>query len=317
MSAPTESVEQLVAEYRTGRRRALAKLMTLAENGADLSQFDEALAARSDQGLCVGVTGAPGAGKSTLLAALINYLRSVGKTVCALACDPASPFSGGALLGDRVRIDYAHDDEGVFLRSFSARGGAGALANSAAALKRLALGFGFDVVIIETVGAGQDEFAVRELCDVLVLVLTPHTGDDIQWEKAGVMETADVIALNKADLPGADAVYAMLTSIVRDLPTPGDAARPSLARVSAAKGEGIAELWERIIEQGRSPSPRREGTTDPLLVALRREVERRYIQLRKSGDPRVAELSSNLTRGITSPVQAAAATLAIIDETAG
>src|SRR5262249_3228184 len=151
-----------------------------------------------------------GVGKSTLIGKLIEHLRGQHQTVAVLACDPQSPITGGALLGDRFRMTSPPDDDGVFIRSLAAAGGQGAVARALPAMSSLLEAYGFDVIFIETVGAGQGDTAVHELADVVVLLLQPETGDDLQWEKAGLLEIADVVVIHKADLPGAEAVEAQV-----------------------------------------------------------------------------------------------------------
>src|SRR5204862_642253 len=172
-------------------------------------------------------------------------------TVAVLACDPQSPLSGGALLCDRFRLPARPDDDGAFVRSLAAAGGHGAVADNLDALVRLLEAFGFDVVLIETVGAGQGDTAVRDLADGLVLLLQPETGDDLQWEKAGLLEVADVIVIHKADLPGADRVEAQVLAglaLSQAPPVP-------VLRVSGRSGAGVSELWQTIAER-----PLRRGT---------------------------------------------------------
>jgi LAO/AO transport system kinase len=179
--------------------RELAKAATLVENGgqipADLPEGD---------GLIIGITGPPGAGKSSLADALTAELRARGKTVAIIAVDPTSRVTQGAILGDRVRMQRHHDDAGVFIRSMATRGATGGLARTSAALSKLFRSAGYDFIIIETVGVGQDEIAVAALADVTVVVLVPGMGDDVQAIKAGIMEIADIFVINKADRPGAD-----------------------------------------------------------------------------------------------------------------
>src|SRR5204862_5504678 len=163
-------------------------------------------------------------------------------TVAVLACDPQSPLSGGALLCDRFRLPARPDDDGAFVRSLAAAGGHGAVADNLDALVRLLEAFGFDVVLIETVGAGQGDTAVRDLADGLVLLLQPETGDDLQWEKAGLLEVADLVVIHKADLPGAERVEAQVLSTLHLSAT----AAPPVLRVSARSGAGVAELWRAV-----------------------------------------------------------------------
>jgi LAO/AO transport system kinase len=193
----------------------------------------------------VGVTGAPGAGKSTLTDALTGFARAAGRTVGILAVDPSSPFSGGALLGDRLRMEQHILDPGVFVRSMSARGHVGGLAPTATQVAWLLGAFGFDEVLIETVGAGQSELDIRHLVDTTVVVVTPGTGDEIQIDKAGIMEIADVFVVNKADLPGADQLVRQLRTML-NLGAGSDWRPPIVATVATQPGEGIALVWEAI-----------------------------------------------------------------------
>ncbi|MBX7166536.1 MAG: methylmalonyl Co-A mutase-associated GTPase MeaB [Pirellulales bacterium] len=234
----------LIPEFAAGSRRALAELISLVEDGT-------APAAPPPRGLAhvVGITGSGGAGKSTLVGALIKHLRGLGKRVAVLACDPQSPLSGGALLGDRIRVDLPATDEGLFFRSMSTRGAYGGISQSVAPALAWLKAYGFDVIIVETVGVGQDQAAVRPLVDTLVLLVTPNTGDEVQWEKAGLIEVADLVVVNKSDLPGAERVRQQLTGALQLVPT--DRPTPVLA-TTAASGQGVAELWAAIEAHPRS-----------------------------------------------------------------
>ena len=194
-------------------------------------------------GLILGITGPPGAGKSTLVDAIATYLRRAGKTVAILATDPSSRFTGGAILGDRIRMARHHADPGIFIRSMATRGTAGGLAQTTATMAKLFQAAGFDYIVIETVGVGQDEIAVVSVADVTAVVLVPGMGDDVQAIKAGIMEVADVYVINKADHPGADRteheIQAMLSLV------PG-AAQPPIVKTIAIEGTGVAELIEAV-----------------------------------------------------------------------
>jgi LAO/AO transport system ATPase len=235
-------INSLLEQFRQGDRRAMTRLVTLLARGENLDDVLAGLGPAKKPSRVVAVTGSGGVGKSTLIGKLIPLLRGRGKTVAVVACDPQSPVSGGALLGDRFRMTSPPEDDGVFIRSLSAPGGHGAVARHLPVIIRLLENFGFDTVFIETVGAGQGDTSVYDLADVVVLLLQPETGDDLQWEKAGVLEVADVVAVHKADLPGADAVEGQVRS---SLELPGAKSVPIL-RVSAKTGQGLEELWRAV-----------------------------------------------------------------------
>jgi len=240
-----DNLQELWKRYRHGDRRALSRLLTLAREpgrGAPVSAFDAQVAGAARSGSrVVAFTGSAGVGKSSLLGALCQLLDRRGKSIGVLACDPESPVTGGALLGDRCRIAGTELSERIFIRSLSARTGQQGIAEHLDAQLDLMRGFGFEVVLVETVGIGQGDTAVRNLADVLVLVLQPQTGDELQWEKAGLLEVADVVVINKGDLPGGDRTVADVTQQLR---LPGrDVA---VLKTSAVRGEGIVELWEAI-----------------------------------------------------------------------
>ena len=197
-------LDELLERFRRRDRLALSRLVSLVARGEQTEAILAGAGRAAKPARVVAVTGSGGVGKSTLAGKLIEEIRAGGQTVAVLACDPQSPLSGGALLGDRFRMPDRADDDGVFIRSLAAASGRGAVAANLAAMVRVLEAFGFDLILIETVGAGQGDVAVRELADVVVLLLQPETGDDLQWEKAGVLEVADVVVIHKADLPGAD-----------------------------------------------------------------------------------------------------------------
>ena len=208
------------------------------------------LFARSGRAFLVGITGAPGAGKSTLVDGLISRWRKAGKTVGVLAVDPTSPFSGGAMLGDRVRMQAHAPDEGVFIRSMATRGHLGGLARATADAALVLDAAGKDYVAIETVGVGQDEVEIARTADVSVVVLVPGMGDEVQALKAGVMEIADVFVVNKSDREGADRAVADIEALLGlHTYTDGDR-RPAIVRTQATTGEGVDELVDRIDQFG-------------------------------------------------------------------
>jgi len=217
-------------------------LLTLAARGERLREIAAATAAPAKPGRVVAITGSGGVGKSTLIGKLIEFLRQRELTIAVLACDPQSPRTGGALLGDRFRMPVRAADPGVFIRSLAAAPGHGAVAENLTLLIRLLEAFGFEVILIETVGAGQSDTAVQNLADVVVLLLQPETGDDLQWEKAGLLEIADVIAIHKADLPRAEYVEGQVSAML------GLSNGPiaPVVRVSSKTGHGIEALWSAI-----------------------------------------------------------------------
>jgi LAO/AO transport system ATPase len=244
--------DEMADRFRRGDRLALARFLSRAARGESVADLLAQLARPTQPSRVVAVTGSGGVGKSTLVGKLIETIRAHGLTVAILACDPQSPLSGGALLGDRFRMPSRPDDNGVFIRSLAAPGGHGAVADHLDAMVRLLEAFGFDVVLIETVGAGQGDTAVRDLADAVVLLLQPETGDDLQWEKAGLLEVADVVVIHKADLPGAEAVEAQ----VRQTLALSGGRQPGVLRVSSRSGEGLGALWMVLREL-----PLRRGST--------------------------------------------------------
>ncbi|MCY7394538.1 MAG: methylmalonyl Co-A mutase-associated GTPase MeaB [Nocardioides sp.] len=239
----------MVARARAGEARAVARLVSLVEDESPLlREVMTALAPYVGRAHVVGLTGAPGVGKSTSTNALIGHLRAAGRRVGVLAVDPSSPFSGGALLGDRVRMGDHALDEDVFIRSMASRGHLGGLAWSTPQALRVLDAAGFDVVLIETVGVGQSEIEVAGLADTTVVLLAPGMGDGIQAAKAGILEIGDVYVVNKADREGADQVRRDLRSMIALGERAGDAWTPPIIPTVARAGEGIAEVVAALDE---------------------------------------------------------------------
>ena len=237
---------ELVARARAGDVRARAKLFSLVEvGGAEAQAALAVLTPLVGHALVVGVTGPPGAGKSTLVGELAKAIRRDSETVAILAVDPSSPITGGAVLGDRIRMQGLHGDAGAFVRSLSTRGAMGGLARAVGDMVTVADGLSYDVVIVETVGAGQDSADIAGIAPTVVLVEVPHLGDDIQSIKAGVLEIASIYAVNKADLDGADQTAVTLRAML-SLAHSRDAWNPPVLKVSALTGVGIDKLLEAI-----------------------------------------------------------------------
>lgn len=263
LRAPHADPSTLLASAAGGDYRALGRLLSLVERGDDDARAlaRAATAVGSRQSWVVGLTGAPGAGKSTLAAALVGLLRSEGERVAVLAVDPSSPLSGGALLGDRVRMQAWATDPGVFVRSMASRGAPGGLARATPDAVRLLVAAGWPWVLVETVGVGQGEVDLASVADTTVVLVTPGWGDDLQAEKAGVMEVAEVFVVNKADRPGAAEARGHLEDMLAlARGQPGDAWRPPVVEVSATTGSGVAELWSAV---GRHRAWRAAGGQRP------------------------------------------------------
>jgi LAO/AO transport system kinase len=253
----------LAAAVVAGDRKALARAISLVERGEPEGEaIVSSVYPRTGRAFVIGVTGPSGVGKSSLVSVLVRLLRSSEATVGVVSVDPSSPFTHGAILGDRIRLGEHFLDSGVFIRSMGARGHVGGLAESTLQAMLLLDASGKDVVIVETVGAGQSEIEIATVADVVVLVLMPGSGDSIQALKAGIMEIPDVIAINKQDQPGAQAMLAEIRPVVAL--EPDLSRRPELVLTSARSGEGVPDLLDAI-------ERRRELLVgDELLTARRR-----------------------------------------------
>lgn len=234
----------LVAEALAGRRRALARLLSLVEDdGAEAREALARLCSRTGRAHVIGVTGAPGSGKSTLVAQLAAAYRRRERTVAIVAVDPSSPFSGGALLGDRIRMHGVSADPGVYVRSMASRGSLGGLARSTWDVVQVLDACGYDTILIETVGAGQTEVDIARTAHTTVVIQVPGLGDEVQMLKAGILEIADILVVNKADQEGADGVVAALADALDLAADAGHCHwRPPIVKTVATTGEGTAEL---------------------------------------------------------------------------
>ncbi len=238
------NISELVERARSGERRAIAQLISLVEDGgSELGAAMQALYPHTGGSYSVGITGAPGAGKSTLTERLIARVRSDGHDIGVIAIDPSSPFSGGALLGDRVRMQTHATDPEVFIRSMATRGHLGGIALATPEAMRVLEAAGKDIVIVETVGVGQSEVEITDACDTTLVVVNPGWGDAVQAAKAGLMEIADVFVVNKADRPGAQDAVRELKQMLEMSEAEW---KPEIVQTVATKGDGIDELWAAI-----------------------------------------------------------------------
>jgi LAO/AO transport system kinase len=277
----------LADDVRAGDVRAIARAITVVEDGhADAPALLGALFPHAGRSLVVGVTGPPGAGKSTLVDRMAAHLRREGRTVGIVAVDPTSPFSGGAILGDRIRMQAHATDPGVFIRSMATRGHLGGLAASTGHVLTVLAAAGKDVILVETVGVGQDEVEIVGTADVSLVVLVPGLGDEVQALKAGIMEIADVFVVNKADRDGADRLVTQIEAML-SLAGP-EAARPGIVRTVATEDQGTPELLAAVEafragaeRTGQLARKRREHLRrqfeDTLQDRLRRRVEEKVL----------------------------------------
>jgi LAO/AO transport system ATPase len=276
-------LDDLFRRLRSRDRTALARLITLASHAHLAPTIRAHLTPEPTiKSRIVAITGAGGVGKSSLVGKLIETLRTQGRTIAVLACDPQSPLTGGALLGDRFRMPSRPDDDGLFVRSLATPSGSQGIAGHLDLVIRLCEEFGFEFVLIETVGAGQGDVAVRALADAVVLLLQPEAGDDLQWEKAGVLEVADIVVIHKADLPGADRVAAQVQSAL-DL----SGAELPVLRVSSRTSAGLEELADAI----GGPTPSRRPLADPSRELLRHVTDALAAWFARNREsPAIAEL---------------------------
>ena len=242
----TNPIEDLVRRIRAGDMRALSRAISAVEDHTpESTELLKALFPYSGKAVLLGLTGAPGAGKSTLVDQVARIYRRQGKTIGVVAVDPTSPFSGGAILGDRIRMLSHHADPGIFIRSMATRGSLGGLASTTADVATVLDASGRDIVMIETVGVGQDEVDIVRLADVTIVVLVPGMGDDVQTIKAGIMEIADVFVINKADREGAERVEREIRAL-QTLAIRNDDWTPPIVKTVASGGSGIEELVQAI-----------------------------------------------------------------------
>ena len=307
---PGAGTESLAERLLEGDKRALARAITLIENGDPAGwELVREVFPSTGRARIVGLTGPPGVGKSTLIGALTKELREADREVGVLSIDPSSPFTRGALLGDRIRLSDHFLDPGVFIRSMASRGALGGLAEAALQAALVMDASGKDDILLETVGVGQAEIDVVDHADTVVLVLMPGSGDSIQALKAGVMEIPDVIVINKADHPLTDTMEREVRTVLSLGPS-GTWKVPVL-RTEAARGEGVAELREKIDEHRRHIEAegtlveRRERNLRNEVLGLAAARLRRELEARSGADPEVEELLRRVVRRETDPASAA------------
>ena len=301
--------EQLVAGVRAGDHRALARSISLVENrDPGALALVQALYPETGASFAVGITGPPGVGKSSLIGALVRHVRGLGLSVGVISVDPSSPFTQGALLGDRIRLVDHFLDPGVFIRSMGTRGHLGGLAEATLQSFLLLDAAGRDVVFLETVGTGQSEVEVMSIADEVVLVLMPGSGDSVQALKAGIMEIPDVIAINKMDQPGAKAMMSDIRTVISL--DPDSEHRPTIVLTEAVREEGVEDLWNAVVERrdrlaaaGELDERRRRNLASEVVSAATARV-RTVIEEAIVEDAALADLVSSVQRRQIDPLTA-------------
>jgi LAO/AO transport system kinase len=312
--------DDLLKRFTEGDRTALSKIITMVENHE--SSFPEVLDRlypRTGKAYRIGVTGPPGAGKSTLVSGLVQAVRSRNQLVGVIAVDPTSPFTGGALLGDRIRMQDIGTDPGVFVRSMATRGSLGGLAEAAGDVADVMDAFGKDIIITETVGVGQCELDVAEACYTTVVVIVPESGDSIQAMKAGLMEIADVLVINKSDREGADRI-ARQTRAMIEMRGERNGWIPPVVCTIASKGDGVSDLYEKIeqhrrflTESGHLLKHRRSNVEATMRAIIEGEVHRKiWVDVTLE---RLHRLVDDIMDGKKTPRQASKEILSLIEKT--
>jgi LAO/AO transport system kinase len=303
------TLEALVAGVRAGDRRAIARAITLVENGDPLA---EALVGElypdTGRAAIVGVTGPPGVGKSSLVGALTAHVRGLDRTVGVISVDPSSPFTKGAVLGDRIRLADHFLDEGVFIRSMATRGHLGGVAEATLQAALILDAAGRDILFLETVGAGQSEIEIAQVVDTVLLVLMPGSGDSIQALKAGIMEIPDVIAVNKRDHPQARTMLRDVRAVLAL--TPERDWSPPIVATEAIEREGIEELWDAIeshrahLEEGGRLEERRRQSLAAEVFALASARAGAHLEQAVAGDPELRRLLDDVEARTLDPLAA-------------
>jgi LAO/AO transport system kinase len=312
-SVKDAAAADLVARMRSGERRAIAEAATECERADPrLTGLMKAMRPHLGRARLLGITGPPGAGKSTLVNALIAHLRRQSLTIGVIAVDPSSPVSGGAILGDRVRMTAALDDDGVFVRSVASRGALGGLSPSAVRIVDALDAAGFDIILIETVGTGQSEIDIAEVADVRIVVSAPGLGDDIQAMKSGLLEIADILVVNKGDRPDADATLAQLRGAVSIRSGAHGDGVPVL-KCTATTGDGIEALWDAaspLCERALAVAPDVRRRRRARLLIARAAAELLTRRVRSGNSSRMEALADDLLDGRVTLDDAAKALLA-------
>ena len=309
MARHSLSHDQLVAGVRAGDSRALARAISLVENHDPQAQaLVRELYPETGQAYAIGVTGPPGVGKSTLIGTLVRHVRGLGRTVGVVSVDPSSPFSQGALLGDRIRLSDHFLDPGVFIRSMGSRGHLGGLAEATLQALLLLDAAGRDVIFLETVGTGQSDVEVVGIADAVLLVLMPGSGDSVQALKAGIMEIPDVIVVNKMDHPAAKAMVSDVRAVLAL--DPDVDRRPQLLSTEAVSGEGVEQLWDALesrrsaLAAGGELQARRRRNLAGEVVAVATGRARDRIERALESDDALRELIAAVQRRELDPLTA-------------
>lgn len=315
----TSDVATLVSQARDGQARAIARLISLVEDASpQLREVMTALQPYTGNAHVVGITGAPGVGKSTSTSAIVTQFRKQGKRVGVLAIDPSSPFSGGALLGDRIRMQEHASDPGVYIRSMASRGHLGGLSWSTPQALRVLDAAGCDVILLETVGVGQSEIEVVGIADTVIVLLAPGMGDGIQAAKAGILEIGDVFVVNKADRDGASATSRELRHMISLADRPEGAWTPPVLKTIASQGEGIDKLVEEVDAHhawartsGELAKRRQRRAADEIEAIALAVLRARMADL--GSDDGLGELADGVVNGRLDPYTAADRLIATLD----
>lgn len=305
-------ISRLVDKMLKGDRRALSRLFSLLERDAEsLSAVMRAVYPHRGGAYCIGITGPPGAGKSTIVDGLVKILRQQGKAVGVLAVDPTSPFSGGAVLGDRIRMQRHFLDEGVFIRSMATRGVSGGVSRGARASVKLMDTYGMDMIIVETVGVGQTELDITKVADTVVVTLVPEGGDAVQAMKAGLMEIGDIFVVNKADRVGAGRLVAIIKAMV-GIGGGESWWRPPILTTQAHKGEGIQALYDGVLQHRQAMETtsnlerrRSQRQAQEFAQTLKEAVEAGIAGLISQEDGPLSAIAAQVRKGELDPYSAA------------